>query len=86
VLWAVITADTASFIFLGFCVVARAFMAIDLESRLSQSTLRWRYAWLAPIKDLLQTVIWALAFLGNRVEWRGERLRLKRDGTLVREK
>jgi hypothetical protein len=41
---------------------------------------------LAPIKDLLQTVIWALAFLGNRVEWRGERLRLKRDGTLVREK
>lgn len=85
VLWAVLTADTASFIFLGFCVVARTFMAIDLESRLSQSPLRWRYAWLAPLKDLLQTILWALAFLGNRVEWRGERLRLRRDGTLVRE-
>ena len=85
VLWAAITADTASFIFLGVCVVVRTFMAIDLESRLSQSPPRWRYAWLAPIKDLLQTILWALAFLGNRVEWRGERMRLKRDGTLVRE-
>jgi ceramide glucosyltransferase len=85
VLWAVTTAGMASFIFLGVCVVARGFVAIDLESRLSQSPARLRYGWLAPLKDLLQTVIWALAFLGNRVEWRGERLKLRRDGTLARE-
>ena len=85
-LWAVATADTASFIFLAFSVVARGLVAIDLESRLSKSRTRLRYGWLAPLKDLVQTVIWALAFLGNRVEWRGERLQLRRDGTLVREK
>src|SRR5207244_3557069 len=38
--------------------------------------------WLVPVKDLLQAALWLLAFLGNRIEWRGQRLRLRRDGTL----
>jgi ceramide glucosyltransferase len=40
--------------------------------------------WLPPLKDLLQTAIWLLAFMGNHVEWRGQRMRLRRDGTLVK--
>jgi ceramide glucosyltransferase len=40
------------------------------------------YAWLVPIKDLLQALIWGLAFLGNRIEWRGRKMRLRSDGTL----
>jgi ceramide glucosyltransferase len=84
-LWAVTTPGKTSLIFLLVCLVLRALTAIDLEAQLSRSSLRWRYAGLAPVKDLLQTLLWALAFLGNRVEWRGERLRLRRDGTLVRE-
>jgi ceramide glucosyltransferase len=43
-----------------------------------------RYAWLVPVKDLLQAAVWGLAFLGNRIEWRGQRLRLRSDGTLER--
>jgi hypothetical protein len=43
-----------------------------------------RYSWLIPLKDLLQAAIWLLAFLGNRVEWRGQQMRLRRDGTLER--
>ena len=42
------------------------------------------YAWLVLVKDLLQAVIWGLAFLGNRVEWRGRKMRLRSDGTLER--
>ena len=42
----------------------------------------WRYAWLVPVKDLLQAALWLLAFLGNRIEWRGQRMRLRPDGTL----
>jgi ceramide glucosyltransferase len=42
----------------------------------------WHYAWLIPLKDLLQAAIWLLAFLGNRIEWRGQEMRLRRDGTL----
>ena len=40
------------------------------------------YAWMALVKDFLQAAIWLLSFMGNRVEWRGEKLRLRRDGTL----
>jgi hypothetical protein len=32
----------------------------------------------------LQFALWLLAFLGNRIEWRGERMQLRSDGTLVR--
>jgi len=39
--------------------------------------------WLVPAKDLLQAAVWAGAFLGNTVEWRGQKMRLRRDGTLV---
>lgn len=40
-------------------------------------------AWLVPVKDLLQTAIWFFAFSGNTVEWRGRKMRLRRDGTLI---
>lgn len=42
-----------------------------------------RLAWLVPLKDLLQVFVWLLAFLGNRIEWRGQKFQMNRDGTLV---
>ncbi len=41
--------------------------------------------WLAMVKDLLGAVIWAQAFLGNHVTWRGVRYRVQAGGKLVRE-
>lgn len=41
-----------------------------------------RWLWLIPLRDMLAFCTWALAFLGNRVEWRGRRFRLKPGGTL----
>ena len=35
-----------------------------------------------PIKDLLQVLFWAGAFLGNKVTWRGEVFRVSRNGML----
>ncbi len=35
------------------------------------------------LKDLLQVPLWALAFLGNTVVWRGQRLRVLHGGKLV---
>jgi hypothetical protein len=57
---------------------------LDLLRLLTRKPAPAHYAALVLLKDLLQTVIWLLAFLGNRVEWRGELMRLRRDGTLVR--
>lgn len=64
------------------CCLTRILTALDLQSRLAQSRPPYACAWLVPIKDLLQAAIWLLAFVGNRIEWGGRRMRLRRDGTL----
>ena len=71
-------------IFVSICLAVRILTALDLERRM---TLRWGhvlYAWLVPVKDILQCAIWLLAFTGDRVEWRGVQMRMSRDGTLSR--
>jgi ceramide glucosyltransferase len=66
------------------CGLARIISAWDLQQRLTQLRPRFSDAWFALVKDLLQAAIWLVAFLGNRVEWRGQLMRVRRDGTLVR--
>jgi len=41
-----------------------------------------RWLWLIPLRDMLGFFTWALAFLGNKVEWRGSRFRLKPGGKI----
>ncbi|HEY9509300.1 MAG TPA: glycosyltransferase [Verrucomicrobiae bacterium] len=86
-LWPLIWAATVpSRISLGGLVLAlilRMVAAIDLQQRLTRSFAHAAFAWLAPIKDLLQTAIWLSAFTGNTVEWRGQKFFLRRDGTLT---
>lgn len=40
------------------------------------------WLWLIPLRDMLAFCSWALAFLGNRVEWRGSRFVLKPGGKI----
>jgi ceramide glucosyltransferase len=61
----------------------RILVAVDLQWQLTGLFAHIAYAWLVPIKDLLQTAIWFCAFVGNRIEWRGRKFTLLRDGTLV---
>jgi ceramide glucosyltransferase len=75
------------------CLLVRMSTALHLQRQLAAERadatagrvrVAWHDGWLAWLKDLLQAAIWVLAFTGSRVEWRGERMRLRRDGTLVR--
>jgi len=59
----------------------RTLTAVYLQRRLTQ-TDPIDHCWLVPVKDLLQAVIWFLAFTGNTVEWRGKKMTLRPDGTL----
>jgi ceramide glucosyltransferase len=68
------------------CLLIRLGLAQNLQRRLVQSRSDIAPFWLVPVKDLLQTIIWAGAFLGNTVEWRGQRMKLRRDGSLVEKK
>jgi ceramide glucosyltransferase len=66
------------------CVLSRILLAAELQRRLTRSRASPAFLWIVVVKDILQAFIWFLAFIGNRVEWRGERYRLARDGTLTR--
>ena len=70
--------------FAGLSLLVRVAAARDLQKRLTLSAPPAVLLPIPLIKDLLQVPLWVLAFLGNKVEWRGERMRLQRDGTLVR--
>jgi ceramide glucosyltransferase len=96
-LWLALKPSPFSAGFFLFGLFLRISSALHLQRRLSQNpitqhgTRNTQYAtrttstpWLPPLKDLLQTAIWLLAFIGNHVEWRGQRMHLRRDGTLVK--
>jgi ceramide glucosyltransferase len=83
-LWLLFLPGVVSGCFAVACVGARVICAYDLQRRLAAHSPGVLVAMMAPLKDLLQTTIWLLAFAGNTIEWRGERMRLRRDGTLVK--
>ncbi|HTL16232.1 MAG TPA: glycosyltransferase, partial [Patescibacteria group bacterium] len=66
------------------CLLTRILTALDLYGRFTQAPARLGRAAMILLKDVLQVALWSLAFLGNRIEWRGEKMRLRPDGTLVR--
>jgi ceramide glucosyltransferase len=68
------------------CLLIRICLAQNLQRRLKQSRDNLAPAWLVPVKDLLQVAVWIGAFTGSTVEWRGRRMKLRRDGTLAAEK
>ena len=59
------------------------FTVATLFSRtLVRDRLLPKWSWLLPLRDLLASVTWLSAFLGNSVRWRGERFRISGDGRL----
>jgi ceramide glucosyltransferase len=66
----------------GLALLIRVATALHAEFRLCRSRAGWASFHLIPIKDLLQFVVWAASFLGNRITWRGNRFRLRPGGKL----
>jgi ceramide glucosyltransferase len=69
---------------LGFSL--RLFVALKLEERLTREDEHYTYFWLIPVKDLLNVGIWAFAFFGNEVQWRGERFIVLPGGKLQKQR
>jgi ceramide glucosyltransferase len=44
-----------------------------------------RLWWLIPARDLFGFAVWLSGLFGNSVVWRGERLRLDRQGRIMRQ-
>lgn len=84
-LWLIIAPAATKTVCAPLSAIAFLLIRIALAQSLQrQSVEKGRIApfWLVPIKDLLQVAIWAGAFCGNTVEWRGKKMRLQRDGNL----
>ncbi|HYE33496.1 MAG TPA: bacteriohopanetetrol glucosamine biosynthesis glycosyltransferase HpnI [Methylomirabilota bacterium] len=67
---------------LAAVVGTRVVMAMHLQRRLLPAHERRSPSALIVLKDLLQVAVWAAAFLGNTVVWRGEKFRVLPDGKL----
>jgi ceramide glucosyltransferase len=80
--WLACARQTAVLAVGGGCVLFRIATALRQQSRLTQSPARLAYAWMPPVKDLLDVLVWAGAFAGNRITWRGGRYRILPDGKL----
>lgn len=63
-------------------LLLRIVLAQHLQRRFSPERKLVSPFWLVPVKDLLQVATWLGAFAGSTVEWRGQKMKLRRDGTL----
>jgi len=81
-LWLVAARQPAALAVCVACVLFRIGAALQQEARLTQSPVRLVYGWMPPVKDLLDALVWAGAFAGNRIRWRGEPYRILPGGKL----
>ena len=66
------------------CLVYRLGTASSLQNRITAAPVRLVQIFIVPLKDLLQVAVWACAFLGNKVVWRGIHYRVMPGGKLRR--
>jgi ceramide glucosyltransferase len=69
--WMVVQPEPAALLLGGSFILARIATALDNMAKLSGKGVSWGGFWLVPLKDFLSVLIWAAAFLGNQVKWRG---------------
>jgi ceramide glucosyltransferase len=82
-LWLAYARSSTVLLFTGSALVLRAIMGAWCERKLTRR-LDLYSGWIALIKDLLQVMVWANAFIGSHITWRGQRLRVLPGGKLVR--
>ncbi|MBI4326535.1 MAG: bacteriohopanetetrol glucosamine biosynthesis glycosyltransferase HpnI [Chloroflexi bacterium] len=83
-LWLLAHPTTPALSIAALCWLVRIVTASDHQARLTGAPPRLAHVGMVLLKDLLHAVLWALAFLGNRIEWRGEAYEVRTRGRLVK--
>jgi ceramide glucosyltransferase len=69
-----------SLMFFGAVLALRLMQALVFSRLLSTD---WRLLWLVPLRDLLSFGVFLAGLFGERVEWRGRRLRVASNGAIA---
>ncbi len=81
-LWALLALAAGAWPVAAALLALRYAVAFACGSALLGAPLVARMWWLIPARDLFGLAVWAAGLAGHRVEWRGRRLRLRRDGRI----
>ncbi|MHC1768096.1 MAG: glycosyltransferase [Verrucomicrobiia bacterium] len=82
-LWVALEPAALPFAVASFFWAVRIATALSNQSRLTREGPTLAGALMVPLKDLSGVAIWALAFGGSEVVWRGQRFRMLQDGRLA---
>ncbi|MBI3415990.1 MAG: glycosyltransferase [Verrucomicrobia bacterium] len=82
-LWLLISPGAISAGCAALALLVRLATATDNAIRLSRSFAGASHIWFIWVKDVLQAVVWANAFVGRIIEWRGRRYEVRADGKLI---
>jgi ceramide glucosyltransferase len=83
-LWLAAARDSTALAGFCLCALFRAATGLWQQSRMTQAPARLANWFMPAVKDILDVVVWAAAFCGNRIVWRGERYRVLRGGKLIK--
>ncbi len=83
-LWAVVAAAFGHWAVAIGILLIRMLMAVVAGWFKMRSKDVLRLFFLIPVRDLFGVTVWVLGLFGNSVVWRGEKLRLDRDGRITR--
>jgi len=81
-LWALLAALGGAWLWAAALVALRVLMGIVVGAGILGSREVLRYFCLIPPRDLWGFAVWVCGLAGDTVEWRGTRLRLRRDGRI----
>ncbi|WP_442946429.1 bacteriohopanetetrol glucosamine biosynthesis glycosyltransferase HpnI [Nostoc sp. 'Peltigera membranacea cyanobiont' 213] len=70
---------------LGLCIcwITRLLMAWFVGTISLKDPIVKKFLWLVPVCDLFSFAIWCFGLIGNTIEWRGQQLKLTKNGKLL---
>ncbi len=63
--------------------LVRLTMAWVVGARCLHDESARKFLWLVPVRDLLSFMLWGYSFVGNTIDWRGQRFKLAKGGKLI---
>jgi ceramide glucosyltransferase len=81
-LWLAAARSPAVLAAAGGCFLFRILTARQQQRKLTKSSPSLAHFWMPPVKDMFDALVWAGAFLGNHIIWRGQRYRILPGGKL----